>query len=341
MRVVEGPDGTVGLLVKPIEGRGLSDIEGTMWLDTATAQLQSIEYSYVNFPARIRNLGDIGGEVVFSRLPNGTWIVGEWRVRTPLMAFIGRGVQMSRIGYHDEGGVAWRAIDRTGTAVLEAGTGTVTGTLVDSAGQPPSGGVLVRTGLGDEARSSANDGSVVLGGLAGGLWRFTMSHPSLDTLGLRPPLVEVVASLDEVVGFRYQLPSASQLLVDACGGPPGPPILLGRVRTHDGESGGRTHLRVSGNTPLFSENGTAAPPGGDAGEAPPIWVSNEDRLEATTDARGVFLICEVSLLTQAMGPAQVFVEIIDEAGRTQFRRVTFDPGQAVQIVTLTLDPVGR
>jgi hypothetical protein len=35
------------------------------------------------------------------------------------------------------------------------------------------------------------------------------------------------------------------------------------------------------------------------------------------------------------------VEIIDEAGRTQFRRVTLDPGQAVQIVTLTLDPVGR
>ncbi len=127
-----------------------------------------------------------------------------------------------------------RAIDRTDTAVLEAGTGTVTGTLVDSAG------------------------------LAGGLWRFTMSHPSLDTLGLRPPLVEVVASPDEIVGFRYQLPSASQLLVDACGGPPRPPntaILLGRVRTHDGESGGRTHLRVSGNTPLFSENGTAAPPG--------------------------------------------------------------------------------
>lgn len=162
-----------------------------------------------------------------------------------------------------------------------------------------------------------------------------MSHPSLDTLGLRPPLVEVVASPDEIVGFRCQLPSASQLLVDACGGPPRPPntaILLGRVRTHDGESGGRTHLRVSGNTPLFSENGTAAPP---------VWVSNEDRLEATADARGVFLICEVSLLTQAMGPAQVSVEIIDEAGRTQFRRVTLDPGQAVQIVTLTLDPVGR
>jgi len=164
MRVVEGPDGTVGLLVKPIEGRGLSDIEGTMRLDAATARLQSIEYSYVNLPARIRNPGDIGGEVVFSGLPNGTWIVREWRVRTPLMAFIGGGVQMRRIGYHDEGGVVWRAIDRTDTAVLEAGTGTVTGTLVDSAGQPPSGGVLVRTGLGDEARSSANDGSVVLGG---------------------------------------------------------------------------------------------------------------------------------------------------------------------------------
>ncbi|MEE2900292.1 MAG: hypothetical protein VX815_17670 [Gemmatimonadota bacterium] len=226
-----------------------------------------------------------------------------------------------------------RAIDRADTAVLEAGTGTVTGTLVDSAGQPPSGGVLVRT-----------TGRSCWGGLAGGLWRFTMSHPSLDTLGLRPPLVEVVASPDEIVGFRCQLPTASQLLVDACGGPPRPPntaILLGRVRTHDGESAGRTHLRVSGNTPLFSENGTAAPPGGDAGEAPPMWVSDEGRLEATTDARGVFLICEVSLLTQAMGPAQVFVEIIDEAGRTQFRRVTLDPGQAVQIVTHTLDPVGR
>ena len=214
-----------------------------MWEEArTTARLESVEYRYVNLPSRLRDPGDVGGEVFFDGLPNGTWIVREWRVRTPLMAFIGRTVRMRRIGYHDEGGIVWRATNREGSTVLEAGTGTVTGTLVDSAGQPPSGGALVTTGFGDEARSSANDGSVILGGLAAGLWHLIVSHPSLDTLGLRPELVEVIASLDEVVGFRYRLPSPSQLLVDACGGEPGPPnttILMGRMRTVDGKSVGR------------------------------------------------------------------------------------------------------
>ncbi len=347
MKLVQGEDRLIGIEVEPTRDRGLPDIEGVLWLDLATAHLQRVEFRYVKLPDRIRDPGDIGGEVRFSGLPNGTWVVREWRIRTPTMAFVGSGMRMARIGYYEEGGVVWRAIDRSGATVLEAGTATVIGTVVDSAGQPPLDPAVVRTGVGDEV-STGIDGSFVMGGLAEGLWKIEITHPSLDTLGLSAGFVPITASLDEVVGVRYRLPAASEILVDACGGAPRPEgtaIVLGRIRDSNGTPAGPSDVRLSPSLGTFDTWERAAPAGGPKGAPEPVWDVTERpdgtvTLATTTDARGVFLVCDLPVPLTTTGPAQILVEVAAPSGAGEVRLVTLDPAVPVQIMTIVVGAKG-
>jgi Carboxypeptidase regulatory-like domain len=348
MKLVQGKDGLIGIEVEPTRDRGLPDIEGVLWLDPATAHLRRVEFSYVKLPERIRDPGDIGGEVRFSGLPNGTWVVKEWRIRTPAMAFVGSGMRMVRIGYYEEGGVVWRAIDRSGSTVLEAGTATVIGTVVDSAGQPPLDPAIIRTELGDEARTGI-DGSFVMGGLAEGLWELEITHPSLDTLGLSAGFLPVTASLDEVVAVRYRLPTASEVLVEACGGTPRPEgtaIVLGRIRDSNGDPAGPTEVRLSPGLGDSETSARAAPPGGPRGALEPVWdaTARPDgtvTLTTSTDARGVFLVCDLPVPLSTTGPAQMLIEVATPSGAGEVRRMTLDPAVPVQIMTIVVGADGR
>lgn len=73
----------VGIGFKPAETRrGVVGIRGTLWLDRRSAELQKLEYDYVNLPAVLRT-PRAGGSVGFLRLDNGAWLVNEWSIRMP------------------------------------------------------------------------------------------------------------------------------------------------------------------------------------------------------------------------------------------------------------------
>lgn len=168
-----------------------------------------------------------------------------------------------------------------------------------------------------------------------------ISHPSLDTLGLSSEPIEVNASVDGVRGFRYRLPSVSQILIDPCGGVPRPRrsrILMGRIHTQGGESAGRRSLRVFAETPPYDMARTAAPPSREFGETLPVWSTNGEWLETTTDARGIFLLRDVPVPVSAVGATEISVEILAEAGASQFWRISLEAEPPVQVVTLTLSP---
>ena len=55
-----GDAGSIGLVFEPVEGRTLPDIEGVLWLDEETAQLDRLEFSYVNV-SRSREIGEPDG----------------------------------------------------------------------------------------------------------------------------------------------------------------------------------------------------------------------------------------------------------------------------------------
>lgn len=73
----------VGLAVRPAKSREkISDIDGTLWLDRASAELRLFEYKYTGIPAEGAKAG-AGGRVEFTRLPTGQWIVNRWEIRMP------------------------------------------------------------------------------------------------------------------------------------------------------------------------------------------------------------------------------------------------------------------
>jgi hypothetical protein len=88
--VVQGDknrDGMTGIEFTPVAERELPDIEGTLWVNTETAELDMVEYKYVNLPFRDRR-NRLGGHVNFDRLSSGAWIVSEWQLRFPLVRHV-------------------------------------------------------------------------------------------------------------------------------------------------------------------------------------------------------------------------------------------------------------
>lgn len=75
-------DSLVGLAFRPVPGRLVPDVRGTLWVQRVTTELRFLEYRYV-FPAGEREPDQLGGRVEFSRLPSGAWIVSSWHIRMP------------------------------------------------------------------------------------------------------------------------------------------------------------------------------------------------------------------------------------------------------------------
>jgi len=89
--------GQIGLAFEPAPGRRLPDIEGTLWLDEATAELRTLEFSYRNIPRQMR-AGRYSGFAEFQRLPGGAWIIRRWWLRSPVPASRGRGSEVDEAG---------------------------------------------------------------------------------------------------------------------------------------------------------------------------------------------------------------------------------------------------
>lgn len=77
--------GWIGLAFEPDAGRGLPEVEGTLWVDRETAALELLEFSYVNLPGGISGR-TLGGDVAFERLESGLWIVRQWTLRVPYLS---------------------------------------------------------------------------------------------------------------------------------------------------------------------------------------------------------------------------------------------------------------
>ncbi len=58
------------------------DVDGTLWLDEKTGELQAIEFDYVSDGIPGHDLE--GGYLEFERLPEGAWIVRRWWLREPV-----------------------------------------------------------------------------------------------------------------------------------------------------------------------------------------------------------------------------------------------------------------
>ena len=79
--------GWIGLHFRALDFRiGISDIEGTVWLDRATLEPRGLGYRYMHLPPGYA-AAEAGGTLRFRQLPTGHWIVEEVTLRVPSGAF--------------------------------------------------------------------------------------------------------------------------------------------------------------------------------------------------------------------------------------------------------------
>jgi hypothetical protein len=74
-----------GIAFEPESERDVPDVRGTIWVDARTFELRLVEFRYSRLPVATSNR-HIGGEVHFTRLPVGTWMVSRWFIRMPRFA---------------------------------------------------------------------------------------------------------------------------------------------------------------------------------------------------------------------------------------------------------------
>ena len=310
--VTDEAEGMIGLTFEPIQGRQVPDIVGVLWLDEATAELDRLVYRYVNL-LRSREIGEPGGEVYFARLPNGAWIVRQWRIRMPMLDVVRRRIRRS--GYREEGGVTDAITDARGRTVLDARSASVFGVLIDSVGTgPPEAPTGLEIAGTSRLTVTDSDGSFLFSGLPPGTQSVRVLSPRFARWGIAVPETAVEAELGEVAYVRLRVPSMDDVLAHSCGGAPRPEgtaDVMGRIVAASGAAPGG--LRVEAAWPAatgYTPAPSAAPLRRD-GEAGPAWERGRDGHYATvrtaTDERGLFLLCDVPhgsrLRVTVAGPA--------------------------------------
>lgn len=312
----EGDGDRIGLAFEPLPGRRVPEIKGVLWLNAATWELERLEFLYQNL-LRDSEVGTPGGEVAFTRLPNGSWIVREWAIRGPRLEQMPRG-PLRRIGYTEDAGVTWAITDSVGRLILHTETASISGVVADSAGAgPPPEPVVVRvSGTGMRAVTE-EDGSFLLAGLEEGRHPLEVQPPLHAGWGLASPAqVEAEGRPGEMTHVRLRVPTLADALAASCGGAPRPErtaAFLGRIAAPDGVPADRMTVVASwSRTAGYAAPETAAPAGPE-GAGNRKWRIDRDGASvtatATTDRRGLFLLCDVPggtrLRFTVRGPADV------------------------------------
>ena len=296
--VTPANNGQVGLTFEPVQGRDVPEIYGVLWVDETTAELDRMVYRYANL-LRSDEIGEPGGEVYFTRLPDGAWIVRLWRIRMPVLDE-GRRGRIRRTGYREEGGFTEAITDGLGRRVLDAGAASIFGAVTDSLGTAapavPIG--VERVGTRDFAVTDP-DGTFLFTRLPSGRHLLRLIVPVLESWGIAAPETVVDGRIGEVAYARMRVPSMADALAHSCAAASAAATasLLGRITDADGSP--RAGLRVHAAWPAatgFAPAPIAAPlrPDGDPG---PAWDAGRDgyfsTVQTTTDERGLFMMCAV------------------------------------------------
>lgn len=181
-----GHSGEVGLAFEPVRIRRASDVRGALWLDSTTAELRVVEFTYVNLDESLRR-NEARGEVHFARTATGSWFVQRWFIRMPQYTRTARPSPMiQREGsgrdlahFREEGGEV-----RVTDGVQIASLASLRGLLMDSTGHAPLRNATVRlagTRFSGKARS---DGMFRLDSLPTGAYTLIVEHPDYAALGM-------------------------------------------------------------------------------------------------------------------------------------------------------------
>ena len=336
LTVVDGGANLVGVGFRPVAGRTVPEIAGVLWLDAETAELQRIQFGYVNL-LDDPEVGYPPGEVYLTRLPDGAWIVHEWWMRMPGLTIDRRG-RARRVDQRVEGGVTASITDADGRTIVDAWTASIFGVVTDSTGMGPPPGPVAVAHLGRHL-TTRDDGSFLITGLEPGRHAVRVPSAELVEMGLAEPEVAVEGEAGEVSYIRLRVPTVADALVHSCGGAPRPsgsaPV-MGRIRHAGGEPAGGMRVRARWPAATGYAGTPLAAPIGPRGEIGNGWEHGRDGSDVTatttTDERGYFLLCDVP------NGSRIRVEVSDPAGARPPLNRTFvvPPGALAWIESITM-----
>ncbi len=268
----------VGLAFQPARDRRLPDIRGTVWLDARRFELRFIEFRYTMLPD-IPNADRVGGEVHFTRLASGAWIVDRWFIRMPQVIVLPD--DWPRRQLREEGGSVVAA------GIEDRSFATLTGVLRDSAGRPFGDAVVRAIGTQRQALTGP-DGSWRLDSLPVGGLSVVVHADGYDAFGVLAGARRVELLAGRTVRVDLRAPGAAALRNEVCPVTPRPFTTQRRIP--------RGVLRL-----LMVDSATTAPlPGVRFLVSWPATAENaaadsaqERYRQAVTDLRGAATFCDL------------------------------------------------
>ncbi len=236
-----GRPGQLGLAFEPVSEFGLPDVRGALWLDEATSELKELDVSFTDLPHGLEE-ERAGGTVEFMMLPSGAWVVHRWQVRTPSIRLLTGGTReigdrsqrIGIVGFNDTGGDVLEVTTREGERLYPPGLAHLQGSVYDASKAAPVSGATIAI-VGTEFWSGTDArGEYRLAVPLEGDYSATLTHPSLDSIGLKPPEVDVALVFDQTDSISFLLPHADSVAMRACRyGPAAGPraTVIGYVRT--------------------------------------------------------------------------------------------------------------
>jgi hypothetical protein len=210
---------TLGLRFESVTKAHVTDVNGTFWLDRATNELRSLEFSYVGLPDELKR-AKLGGGEEFRRLGNGAWIVSHWFIRKPLLDRTPHELARNTggapgtspvVGYVDEGGDA-----NVPTGSEQPGYAYVVGRVFDSTMMRPLAGASVHLEGHPDSVVTDGAGRFVLSDDSGGGHRLIAHHAKLRLLADSVSR-EVSMSVGDTARFEIAVPSISSIVRQLCG----------------------------------------------------------------------------------------------------------------------------
>lgn len=279
----------IGIAFEPTRSRrGVPEIEGTLWIDRASRELQSLDFRYVNLSRHEESLG--GGHVEFTRLSDGGWVISRWNIRAPVLETrYGAGGAL-REGNQVAGRVVREVREEGGLlSLVRAGSDTlwrnpalfVAGIVRDSLGRGVAGVRVSLRGTGIPARSDSA-GRFRIDGVIPGTYVIEAQTDALAAAGMREFAYVTAAEARSDVTLR--VPSDAQVVAGRCGNiDPDRGMLGGEILRTDSLPPAEAMLTIEW----------------DEIQTPANEIVRRGRaLEASTDSRGFFHVCDVPLSTR-------------------------------------------
>lgn len=228
-RLVAAPDDRVSQIgvgfVPTRDRRDMREIQGTLWVDKASAELRTLEFSYTNMPDAAER-ARAGGAVQFLRLLDGNWLVSKWSVRMPQLvarprssndglrrtimsssSAVLRAVQVA-------GGEVNRVTRKDSLVYETIGPGMSIQVTAPDTIMRVAHAMLSLEGT-DYSATADSLGRIRLSPVLDGRYKASIRTPFMDSLGMPPVEREIQPRMDAHVDTLV-LPSARDALVAAC-----------------------------------------------------------------------------------------------------------------------------